>query len=81
MTISRIVSLLFLVLPIAISMYGWKIMRDVLFDYFAQQGFNGLSFALGLICFIGGLAFVGGFIFFRDKKRRYGKRFKDDLDD
>jgi hypothetical protein len=75
------VSLIILTAPLVISIYGWKIMRDVVFDYFAQQGFQWGMFALGLLCFIGGLSFAGGFVYYRDKKRRYGKRFKDDLDD
>lgn len=81
MTFSRLISLTLLVIPIAVSAYGIKIMRDVIFNFLAQEGFNGGLFTLGFLCFLGGVAFFGGFIYYRDKKRGYGKRFVDDLDD
>lgn len=80
-TFTRIISLIILVIPIAVSAYGFKLMRDVFFDFMAQEGFQIGLFALGLLCFLGGVSFFGGFIYYRDKKRGYGKRFVDDLDD
>lgn len=44
-------------------------MRDIIFHTAAGEKFAYLNFAIGLILFILGLAIVGGFIYYRDKKR------------
>jgi hypothetical protein len=53
-------------------------MRDMTFGILQSPiPFLWLQFLLGLILFIGGLAFVAGFIFYRDKKRnKVQTRFK-----
>ncbi|TCS92407.1 DUF2627 family protein [Hazenella coriacea] len=65
----RIIAILIMCIPGAISIYGWTLMRDILFDYFANQGFAWFPFLGGLILFLLGLVFIGGFIFHHDKKR------------
>ncbi|MDQ0337710.1 TRAP-type C4-dicarboxylate transport system permease small subunit [Caldalkalibacillus uzonensis] len=81
MKIQRLISVLILVIPGAIGVYGWTLMREAFFTNFTPEGFHWGMFMMGLVLFIFGVAFVGGFIFYRDKKRRYGRRFKDDLDE
>ncbi|GGK19144.1 hypothetical protein GCM10010965_10320 [Caldalkalibacillus thermarum] len=81
MTIQRFISILILVIPGALGVYGWTLMREAFFTNFTPEGFQWDMFLLGFFLFVVGVGFVGGFIFYRDKKRRYGRRFKDDLDD
>lgn len=69
MVFQRVMAILILCIPGAIGVYGWTWMRDVFFDYMAGRGFDWLSFLGGLILFLFGLAFLGGFIFYRDAKR------------
>ncbi|TLS36387.1 DUF2627 domain-containing protein [Pseudalkalibacillus caeni] len=66
----RLIALLVVLLPGLLGVYGIKLMRDVLFGYL-QTPFPSLSlqFLAGLVFFAAGLAFVGGFIFYRDRKR------------
>ena len=79
--LSSFFALLILVIPGAMAVYGWTMMRDAIFSTFGES-FEWLHFILGLFLFIISLAFVGGFIFYRDKKRKkVQKRFLDDLDD
>ncbi|RWZ60132.1 DUF2627 domain-containing protein [Halobacillus fulvus] len=74
----RLIALLILVTPGIIAVYGIKLIRDALFGEFhpiffhiAIQGFVGLLFVAG------GIAFIGGFILHRDRKRNLTKgRFK-----
>jgi Protein of unknown function (DUF2627) len=66
----RIIALLILVIPGFLAGYGIKLMRDMTFGILQSPiPFLWLQFLLGLILFIGGLAFVAGFIFHRDRKR------------
>ncbi|ARI77115.1 DUF2627 domain-containing protein [Halobacillus mangrovi] len=75
----RLIALLLLVTPGLIAMYGIKLIRDALFGEFhpifmhiAVQGL------LGVIFVVGGIAFIGGFILHRDRKRNLTKgRFKN----
>lgn len=69
MTFQRILAILILCIPGAVGVYGWTLMRNVFFDYMAGRGFDWLSFLGGLILFLLGVAFVGGFILHRDAKR------------
>ncbi|MCA0990978.1 DUF2627 domain-containing protein [Pseudalkalibacillus hwajinpoensis] len=66
----RLVALLVVLIPGIIGVIGIKLMRDVLFGV-VNPPFTSLvvQFILGLIFLIAGLAFVGGFIFYRDRKR------------
>ncbi|AWM17550.1 DUF2627 domain-containing protein [Bacillus inaquosorum] len=67
---SRLLALLILVLPGAISALGIKLMRDTLFGHtikpFAALWLQGLS---GFIFFAFGLYVLAGFILYRDRKR------------
>ncbi|MGG1248127.1 DUF2627 domain-containing protein [Bacillus spizizenii] len=67
---SRLLALLILVIPGAISALGIKLMRDMLFGHtikpFGALWLQGLS---GFIFFVFGLYVLAGFILFRDRKR------------
>jgi hypothetical protein len=65
----RLIAILLMCIPGAISVYGWTLMRDIIFHTAAGATFAYISFFIGLILFLLGLAIVGGFIFYRDKKR------------
>ncbi|WP_270179213.1 DUF2627 domain-containing protein [Alkalihalobacillus sp. CinArs1] len=66
----RLLALLIVLIPGLIGVYGIKLMRDVVFGITIPP-FTSLilQFILGLVFFLAGLAFVGGFIFYRDRKR------------
>ncbi len=66
----RIIALLILVIPGFLAGVGIKLMRDMLFGIL-QSPFPALwmQFFAGLFLFIGGLGFVAGFIFRRDRKQ------------
>lgn len=66
----RILALLLLVIPALIAMYGWNLMKNVIFDYIATSELQWLHFLLGMVLFLAGVAFVAGFVFHRDKKRK-----------
>ncbi|MBL3646583.1 DUF2627 domain-containing protein [Bacillus vallismortis] len=67
---SRLLALLILVVPGAISALGIKLMRDTLFGHsvkpFAALWLQGLS---GFIFFAFGLYVLAGFVLYRDRKR------------
>ncbi|CCU58923.1 DUF2627 domain-containing protein [Bacillus subtilis] len=67
---SRLLALLILVIPGAISALGIKLMRDTLFGHtikpFSALWLQGL---LGFIFFAIGLYVLAGFILYRDRKR------------
>ncbi len=66
----RIIALLIIAIPGFIAMYGIKLMRDAMFSIL-NPPLPSIStqFLLGFVMFCGGLYFVSGFIFRRDKKR------------
>lgn len=67
---SRIIALFIMVIPGLIAAYGIKLMRDMTFGILQPPiPFLWLQFILGLLFFLGGLSFVAGFIFYRDRKR------------
>jgi len=71
----RLIAVLMLFIPGFIAAFGIKLMRDALFAEFYPIFYNtGIQFILGFILFALGLAFIGGFIFHRDKKRHLIKR-------
>ncbi|GIN19940.1 MAG TPA: DUF2627 domain-containing protein [Bacillus bacterium] len=75
---TRIIALILLVLPGLLAGYGIKLMRDMLFGVL-QRPFPYLwtQFFGGLIFFLIGLGFIGGFILHRDRKRnKVQDRFK-----
>lgn len=74
----RIIALAILVIPGIFAALGIKLMRDMTFGILqAPFPFLLLQFIVGLLFFIGGLGFVAGFIFHRDRKRnKVQTRFK-----
>lgn len=67
----RIIAILLLCIPGIFGIWGWTIMRDIIFDAFAGQGFAWLPFIGGVTLLVMSLAFLGGFIYHRDRKRNY----------
>ncbi|GGE37673.1 hypothetical protein GCM10011391_15630 [Pullulanibacillus camelliae] len=69
---TRFIALIIILLPIAAAVIGVKLMRDTFFDI-VHAPFSHLwsQFIGGLLLFILGIAFVGGWIFYRDRKRNY----------
>ncbi|ETI66695.1 MULTISPECIES: DUF2627 domain-containing protein [Neobacillus] len=66
----RIFALIILLIPGVLAAFGIKLMRDMTFGILqAPFPYLWLQFLVGLLLFIGGLAFVAGFIFHRDRKR------------
>ncbi len=84
MVISRFIAILILVIPGIIACYGFLKMKSSTFEYFADLGndsiiphFKWLPFIGGFIMFAAGIGFIGGWIFFRDRKHNYvAPRFK-----
>lgn len=74
----RIFALIILLIPGVLAALGVKLMRDMTFGILqAPFPYLWLQFLVGLLFFIGGLAFVAGFIFHRDRKRnKVQTRFK-----
>jgi hypothetical protein len=70
MTMVRMIALLILVIPGLLAALGIKWMRDALFGILHSPfSFLSLQFLAGFLLFAGGLAFIGGFILYRDRKR------------
>ena len=77
--LSRLIAILLLVIPGIGAAYGFLLMKDALFLYFADMGnvelqnpdFAWGKFILGFLLFIAGVSFIGGWIFYRDRKRNY----------
>jgi len=84
-TFSRMVAILLLVIPGFLATWGFLKMKDAIFDYMASHGselgdpaFDWPRFVAGLLMFAGGVAFLGGWIRYRDRRRRYvGPRFRN----
>ena len=82
--VARFIAILMLVIPGLIACFGFLKMKNSTFDYFSSFGnetvtpnFEWLNFLLGLVMFLAGAGFIGGWIFFRDRKRNYvAPRFK-----
>lgn len=77
-TIQRFMAALLLVIPGIVAAYGFLAMKDAFFHQFEPgDHFRWGKFILGFILFGAGTSFVGGWIFFRDRKRGYlAPRFK-----
>lgn len=75
---ARIIALILLLIPGLLAGYGIKLMRDMLFGILhAPFPYLWMQFFGGLLYFIIGLGFIGGFIFHRDRKRnKVQDRFK-----
>ncbi|TQS74500.1 DUF2627 domain-containing protein [Ornithinibacillus gellani] len=73
----RIIAFSLLLIPGIFAAIGIKLMRDSIFDQFhAIFIHTGIQFTVGLILFVGGLAFIGGFVVHRDRKRNLVQREK-----
>lgn len=83
--ISRFIAILILVIPGLLAMKGFLMMKDDIFNYISMHGddsvtpvFAWLHFSGGLVVFLAGMSFLGGWILTRDRKRNYvGPRFKE----
>lgn len=70
----RVIALLLLVLPGILATFGVKLMRDAFFGIVYPIFFYvSIQFIIGLLFFIVGLIFIGGFILHRDRKRNLTK--------
>ncbi|OXS52422.1 hypothetical protein B1A99_34245 [Cohnella sp. CIP 111063] len=77
--IQRLIAILLLVIPGIAAAYGFLLMKDAVYDYFAKIGdidvvspdFSWGMFIGGAILFLIGIGFIGGWIFFRDRKHNY----------
>lgn len=76
--LQRLIAILLLVIPGLAAAYGFLRMKDALFVYFADMGdvsitpdFNWWKFIGGAFLFLLGIAFIGGWVFYRDRKRNY----------
>jgi uncharacterized membrane protein YdcZ (DUF606 family) len=67
---NRILALILLLIPGFLAALGVKLMRDTLFGILQEPiAFLWLQFLIGIILFLFGLWFIGGFILHRDRKR------------
>jgi len=66
---NRLIALTLLFIPGIAAAFGIKLMRDALFGEYSPILFHaGVQFFAGMVLFIVGLIFVGGFIVYRDRK-------------
>lgn len=80
-TMNRFMAALLLVIPGIMATYGFLAMKDAFFAQFgAEQNDPHIQWGklvLGFILFAIGIAFIGGWTFYRDRKRNYlAPRFK-----
>lgn len=77
--LARILALIIIVTPGVIAALGIKLMRDALFyEIYPFLMSAGIQFVVGLILFIAGLAFIGGFLYRRDQRRNLINNYKKD---
>lgn len=73
--IQRFIAIILLVIPGIAATYGFLAMKNAWFAQFGPAEEHPHipwgQFALGFVLFAAGVAFVGGWIFFRDRKRNY----------
>lgn len=71
MLVRLLALILIYVIPGWIAAYGFKLMRDTLYLYFdpSIHAFKTGQFFFGMLLFIAGVSFIGGYIFYKDKKR------------
>ncbi|MCH1626639.1 DUF2627 family protein [Ferdinandcohnia quinoae] len=66
----RLIALIIILIPGFMAAIGIKFMRDVFFGILhSPLSYLWLQFILGLLLFIIGLGFIGGFVLYRDRKR------------
>ncbi len=74
---ARLIAVLLLVIPGIAATYGFLLMQEAFFAALGPDPLPWLKFLAGVILFAAGVAFIGGWIFFRDRKRNYvASRFK-----
>ena len=77
--ISGLAALLLLAIPGLAAAYGFNEMRLAFLEYFASLDdlnvanphFPWGKFLIGAVLFLAGVGFIGGWIFYRDRKRNY----------
>ncbi|MDF2723144.1 MAG: hypothetical protein K0Q59_2819 [Paenibacillus sp.] len=73
--VQRFIAIMMLVIPGAAATYGFLAIKDALFAQFGPEDSGAQilwgKLIIGAILFIAGIAFIGGWIFFRDRKRNY----------
>ena len=73
--VQRFIAIMLLVIPGFFATYGFLAMKDAWFAQFGSPETNPHilwgKFVIGLILFVAGVAFIGGWIFYRDRKRNY----------
>jgi hypothetical protein len=77
--LARLGAMLMLAIPGVVAAYGFLKMKNAFFDYFADLGnmyvadptFDWGQFIWGALLFLAGVGFIGGWIFYRDRKRNY----------
>jgi hypothetical protein len=75
---SRMLAVILLVIPGGLATYGFILMKRALFVAMGPPTFPWFTFVIGMLLFFGGVAFVGGWIFYRDRKRNYvSPRFRE----
>jgi hypothetical protein len=74
----RLAAAILLIIPGFAATYGFLSMKNTFFHQFETDGhFQWGRFLLGLLLFALGSAFIGGWTFFRDRKRGYvASRFR-----
>ena len=83
--LTRLIAILFLVIPGIVATAGFLNMKDALFNWFAYQAEEAIEtpfewglFLFGCLKFFGGVAFIAGWIFYRDRKHNYvAPRFRE----
>ncbi|GAK12816.1 DUF2627 domain-containing protein [Geomicrobium sp. JCM 19039] len=75
----RLIALIVLLIPVFLAGVGIKWMRDVVFAVQVNPFPNfTLQFIAGLLLFVLGMGFIGGFIFHRDRKNgKLAPRFQN----
>lgn len=72
MTFQRLIAILIIVIPGVAGTYGWILMKEAIIASLGPNiDFSWVRFLLGLVLFIFGVAFIGGWMLFRDRKRNY----------
>ncbi len=79
---TRFIAVMLLVIPGIAATYGFLAMKNAWFAQFGPEEANPSimwgKMLIGLLLFIAGIAFIGGWTFFRDRKRNYvSKRYRE----
>lgn len=69
--IGRFIAVILLVIPGWLAAYGFLLMKNAVFESFGPAPMPWLKFIGGFVLFALGVSFVGGWIFYRDRKRNY----------